>query len=130
MMIRIASCLALAVALIAADTAMASSLGQTIAEQGAGQAPPCSSCHGASFEGNPAVKAPALAGRPADYIVARLAHYASPEGHNALMKQVATALSPAQRTAVATYLSSLKPTPNPAAGATATPGSSPGRLRP
>jgi cytochrome c553 len=123
MMIKIAASFAGAMALLAAGAASAGAIGQAIAEQGNGQgAPPCSSCHGSTYEGNPAMKAPALAGLSSDYIVARLAHYAGPEGHNPLMKQVAMALSPSQRVAVAAYLSSLKATPKPAAGS-----GSPGR---
>jgi cytochrome c553 len=122
MMIKIAASIAGAVALLPAGGALAEPIGKTIAEQGNGQgAAPCSSCHGPNYEGNPAIKAPALAGLSSDYIAARLAHYASPEGHNPLMKQVATALSPSERVAVAMYLSSLKSTPKPAAGS-GTPG--------
>jgi cytochrome c553 len=40
-------------------------------------------------------------------ILARLAHYAGPTGHNAMMRQVATALSPAERQKVASYLAAL-----------------------
>ena len=46
-----------------------------------------------------------IAGLPAAYIEARLKHYESPEGHNALMRQAATSLSPAEARAAATYLS-------------------------
>ena len=82
--------------------------GRDIVEHGsAGGAPPCSSCHGAKLDGNPAIHAPAIAGLPAATIVGRLDHYASPEGHNALMKQVATALSHPEREAVAGYISRL-----------------------
>ncbi len=84
--------------------------GRSIVEHGnAHGAPPCSSCHGSGLDGNPAIHAPALAGRPAATIVARLEHYASPQGHNALMRQVATALSSSERQAVATYIAGLSP---------------------
>jgi cytochrome c553 len=80
--------------------------GRKIAEQGAAKgAAACSSCHGPTYQGNPALHAPPIAGLPAAYIEARLKHYASPEGHNALMRQVATSLSPAEARAVAAYLS-------------------------
>jgi cytochrome c553 len=122
-MIKTALSYLAALAALAPAAASAGMLGKSIAEQGNGQgAPPCSSCHGATYEGDPAIKAPALAGLPADYIVARLTHYASPEGHNPSMKLVATALSPSERVAVATYLASLKSGPKPAAGS-----GSPGR---
>ncbi len=82
--------------------------GRAIVEHGsAGGAPPCSSCHGANLGGNPAIHAPAIAGLPAATIVGRLDHYASPEGHNALMKQVATALTHPEREAAAGYISKL-----------------------
>jgi cytochrome c553 len=70
-------------------------------------APACLSCHGANLEGNPALKAPALAGLPAATVLARLAHYAGPDGHNVTMRSVATALDQSQRTAVANYIASL-----------------------
>jgi cytochrome c553 len=83
-------------------------LGRTMVEQGSpGGAPACTACHGAGLQGNLAAKVPAIAGRPADFIFARLVHYASPEGHNASMRQVAAALSPGERRAVANYVSKL-----------------------
>jgi cytochrome c553 len=111
-MIATASVFAGALAVMAAGTAAPSLSGMAIAEQGNGRgAPACASCHGAHFEGQPMIKAPALAGRPADFIVARLDHYAGPDGKNATMKMVATALSAADRRAVASYLAHLPPAP-------------------
>jgi cytochrome c553 len=82
--------------------------GSVIAHNGNGHgALACTTCHGQNFEGTLAVHAPALAGLPAATILARLAHYAGPKGHNEMMRQVATALSPADRRAVATYLAGL-----------------------
>jgi cytochrome c553 len=82
--------------------------GTEIAHHGNGDgAPACTSCHGEHFQGEPTLKAPALAGLPAAFILSRLAHYAGPDGHNPLMRQVATSLSPEEREAVADYLSSL-----------------------
>jgi len=84
--------------------------GRTIAHQGNGHgAMACDTCHAAHFQGNPAIRAPAIAGLPKAEILARLAHYAGPSGHNAMMRQVATSLTPSEREAVAAYLSSLKP---------------------
>jgi cytochrome c553 len=84
--------------------------GRTIAHDGNGHgAPACTACHGETFQGTPAIKAPALAGLPGDTILARLAHYAGPTGHNAMMRQVALSLTPAERHAVAGYLSALQP---------------------
>ena len=83
--------------------------GTEIAHDGNGDgAPACTSCHGEHFQGQPSLKAPALAGRPAAFILSRLAHYAGPDGHNPFMRQVATALRPEEREAVADYLSSLR----------------------
>ena len=80
--------------------------GKIIAEQGAGRGvAACSSCHGPGYQGVSALKAPPIAGLPAAYIAARLKHYASPEGHNALMRQVATSLTSDETRAVADYLS-------------------------
>jgi cytochrome c553 len=97
------------VIVISAVTLMAAGPdGKTIAYDGNGHgALPCSSCHGDHFQGNPGLHAPALAGLTAPFILARLAHYKSPAGHNAPMRQEATALSPAESQAVATYLASL-----------------------
>jgi cytochrome c553 len=82
--------------------------GMDIVEHGsANGAPACMSCHGAKLEGNAALKAPALAGLPAATVLARLAHYAGPDGHNATMRAVATALDQSKRTAVANYIASL-----------------------
>ena len=82
--------------------------GKTIAEQGNGHgATACVACHGQTFGGNPAIGAPALAGLPAATIEAKLVHYAGPAGHNPMMTPIATALTPAERDAVATYLASL-----------------------
>jgi cytochrome c553 len=83
--------------------------GKTIAYNGNGNgATSCDACHGAQFQGNPIIHAPAIAGLPAQFILSRLAHYKSPSGHNALMKQEASALSSAESQAVAAYLSGLQ----------------------
>lgn len=79
--------------------------GKKIAEQGNGRgAAACSSCHGQTYQGDRAMHAPPIAGLTAGYIETRLKHYASPAGHNALMRQVATSLSPAEAQAVAIFL--------------------------
>lgn len=84
--------------------------GRSIAHNGDGHgAPACVICHGENFQGSPGIRAPALAGLSQATILARLAHYAGPSGHNAMMRQVATALSQPERQAVAMYLSSLPP---------------------
>jgi cytochrome c553 len=84
--------------------------GHTIAYDGNGNgAMACTTCHGANFRGNAAIRAPALAGLSQATILARLAHYAGPTGHNAMMRQVATSLSITERQAVAAYLAGLPP---------------------
>jgi cytochrome c553 len=101
------------IGLVALSTRPADGIGLTgteIAHHGNDNgAPSCTTCHGERFQGEPTLKAPALAGLPGAFIVSRLAHYAGPDGHNALMRQVATALSPEERKAVAAYLSTLPP---------------------
>jgi cytochrome c553 len=82
--------------------------GSQIARTGNGHgAPACIACHGEQLEGDAALKTPALAGLPAEFVLSRLAHYAGPQGHNAMMRQVATGLSSEERQAVAIYLASL-----------------------
>lgn len=101
-----------AAAMLAASAAAMTHGGRRIAEHGndAG-APPCASCHGPRFKGDPSIGSPAIAGLQAKFIVQRLDHYAGPDGHNAIMRQVASALSPAERKEVAAYLSSLSTRP-------------------
>ncbi len=99
--------LAGAAVILAAATAPSHG-GQQIVEHGdSAGAPPCASCHGSRYEGNPTMKAPAIAGLPAAVIVQQLDHYAGPDGHNASMRGVASSLSPVERRQVAAYLSGL-----------------------
>jgi cytochrome c553 len=98
----------LALAGLMQTAAAPSTRGMDIVEHGnANGAPACQLCHGAGLEGNPALKAPALAGLPAATVLARLAHYAGADGHNPTMREVATALDPSERAAVANYIASL-----------------------
>jgi cytochrome c553 len=95
--------------MIALLVAAAGRDGSVIAHNGNGHgAPACTTCHGPNFQGTPTIRAPALAGLSAATILARLAHYAGPTGHNAMMRQVANALSPVERQAVASYLAGLQ----------------------
>ena len=95
--------------LVALLVAAAGPDGSVIAHNGNGHgAPACTTCHGPNFQGTPTIRAPALAGLSAATILARLAHYAGPTGHNAMMRQVANALSPVERQAVASYLAGLQ----------------------
>jgi cytochrome c553 len=85
-------------------------VGAQIALKGSSSgAPACTACHGENLQGIQALRSPRIAGLSEDYILARLAHYAGPDGHNAQMKQVATALGRNERQAVAAYLAGLKP---------------------
>jgi cytochrome c553 len=87
--------------------------GQDIVERGSPSgAPACISCHGSDLRGISSIKAPSIAGRPAAYILARLAHYGSPNGHNVMMKQVANILSDSDKQMVATYIAHLPITSN------------------
>jgi cytochrome c553 len=102
--------LALPVLALVSAVADISPIGSEIVRTGNGHgAPACIACHGEQLEGNAALKTPALAGLPAEFILSRLAHYAGPQGHNAMMRQVASALSSEERQAVASYLASLTP---------------------
>ena len=98
--------------LLALPLAAAAPDGRIIAEHGNGSGGmACVTCHGENFRGNAAIGAPALAGLPASEILARLAHFAGPDGHNAMMRAVALGLDPGERQAVAAYLASLKRVP-------------------
>jgi len=69
---------------------------------------PCAACHGANGAGNTSIGAPALAGLPASVIQTALMQYAAGDGGNAMMQQIAGALSPAEMAAVAAYFAGLK----------------------
>ena len=77
-------------------------------------APPCISCHGPKLEGLAAMVSPRIAGQSAAYVVAQLDAFAGGTRRNAIMLPVATALSPAERQALGTYLSTLTPVAAPA----------------
>jgi cytochrome c553 len=107
-MTRSQCALVAALALLTTAGAAPNPGGEKIAQQGNGHgAPACSICHGPNYGGNTALGAPALAGLAPAFILARLAHYAGPDGHNPPMRMVATSLDPAEREAVANYLSAL-----------------------
>jgi len=76
----------------------------------------CTACHGAEAEGNPALKAPALAGQRAWYLVRQLEHFASgirgahPEDETGQqMRPFAQSLEENQREQLVQYLSGLEP---------------------
>ena len=112
--------LALVAAGVLAATPVFAQSGRDIAMQGTKTgALACSACHGASGEGQPAAAIPRLTGLSAGYIVAQLASFADGTRKNDTMTPMATALTAAERKAVAAYYAGLK-LPKPAAPSTAT----------
>jgi len=82
--------------------------GRAIALHGnASGALPCAACHGVDGRGNAAIGAPRLAGLPAGVIVSALRDFSKGQGGNAMMQNIAGALSPAEMQAVAGYFSKL-----------------------
>jgi thiosulfate dehydrogenase len=76
-------------------------------------APACINCHGPHLLGNPALGYPRTAGQSAPYVVAQLEALASGARKNAVMLPIAKSLSPAEREALARYLSGLIVGPAP-----------------
>jgi hypothetical protein len=74
--------LMVALAVLGVQTAAGISLnGQEIAHQGnGGGAPACTTCHGKQFQGDAALKAPAVAGLQQAFILSRFAHFVGPDG--------------------------------------------------
>ena len=75
--------------------------------------PPCATCHGDEAKGNGEI--PRLAGQLNDYVIAKLTNWDKERGQiasepdtSALMQPIAHALTPAQITAVAAYVSTLE----------------------
>ena len=91
----------------AAGSAPAQS-GEQIAKQGgAGGAPACVACHGATGQGQAAADFPRLAGLNAGYLVKQLESFDGPTRTSSLMTPVAKLLSAVDRQAVAGYYASL-----------------------
>jgi cytochrome c553 len=74
----------------------------------------CAACHGPAGEGNAAAGFPALAAQVEGYLGHQLDAYANGAREQPIMNGIAKALSPAQRQALALYLSQL---PRPASAA-------------
>lgn len=90
------------------QTALAAPDGQAIASGGNGEgAMACSICHGSDGGGQAAAGFPRLAGLNANYLIKQLDDFASGARENSVMKPIASALSVAEREAVATYYSKL-----------------------
>ncbi|WP_229678924.1 c-type cytochrome [Dyella caseinilytica] len=88
--------------------------GATIAQQGNGHgAAPCMACHSADGGGQAAAGFPRLAGLPEAYLRKQLEDFANGTRVNATMQPVVSALSDADRDAVALYYGKL-PVPAPA----------------
>ncbi len=80
----------------------------TIVAQGNGHgAPACVTCHGPKMQGLVAMLTPRLAGQSAAYLVAQMDAFADGTRKNATMQPVASALTPAERQALAKYLAGL-----------------------
>lgn len=96
--------LALSVVMLLTNTAARAADAQDIANNGNGRgAHPCSSCHGSMGEGRPLAAYPRLAGLSAPYIEHQLNDFASGKRDNETMHQIAKALSPDERAAVAAF---------------------------
>ena len=82
----------------------------TIANQGAGGVVACASCHGK--DGGGQASFPRLAGINAAYLLKQMQDFASGSRDSAVMKPIADALSPDERSAMAGYYAEL-PIPAP-----------------
>ncbi len=81
--------------------------GSSIIARGAGTAPACATCHGATGQGNAAIGAPALAGDGAAYLREQLRNFASGQRVNPIMQPIAHALTQAERAAVAASFAAM-----------------------
>ncbi|HEY5612280.1 MAG TPA: c-type cytochrome [Lysobacter sp.] len=106
---------ALAILLLPAAPALAVDPA-TIANAGTATVVACASCHGK--DGGGMASFPRLAGMNAAYLLRQLQDFDSGSRGNAVMKPIATALSPADRNAMANYYAAL-PIPAALAGAAA-----------
>ncbi len=85
-----------------------------IVRQGNGRgAPSCISCHGPQLMGLAAMASPRIAGQDSTYVLAQLDAFAGGARNNAVMHPVASSLSPAERQALAAYVSRM-PVPSEA----------------
>lgn len=113
--------LALVVLLASISAALAAdprevALGREIAEGATlPEAMTCARCHGVLGIGRPAEETPRLAGQPRFYLHKQLDDFASGTRVSERMTPIASALTPAQREAVAAYYASLRSVPYPAA---------------
>lgn len=94
---------------VAAPTDAQRAAGAELANKGAGSIAACSTCHGASGEGQAAAGFPRLAGQASAYLRHELESYADGTRKNTVMEPIAKAMSPEQRAATAAYYASLAP---------------------
>lgn len=85
--------------------------GKALAEHGATGVPSCASCHGARFEGNRKLGAPALAGKDAADMMDSLYTMATNPNDHSEMANIARKLDMAERAAVTAWLSRLPAKP-------------------
>lgn len=91
----------------------------TIAAQGNGKgAAPCQTCHAPDGSGQASGGFPRLAGENAAYLQAQLEAFASGTRDNPVMKLQASALTEAERKALAIYFSKMPPVATPDAAGT------------
>lgn len=106
--LAILAALVLATCAVGAARAAAPPDAAHIAQAGNGHgAAPCMACHGTHGGGNDVAGYPRLAGLPAAYLRKQLDDYASGNRRNAVMQPNASALSPAEREAMARYYSAM-----------------------
>jgi cytochrome c553 len=77
----------------------------TLASRGGPGIPPCSGCHG--VDGGGQLLFPRLAGLSSMYMVKQLDDFSSGTRANAVMRPIASALSPTQRQAIAGYYAAM-----------------------
>ena len=82
--------------------------GAVIAAQGAGGAPPCAQCHGATGASDSSGAFPSIAGQSALYLEKQMRDFASSERANAIMTPIARALSADDTADVIQYYASNK----------------------
>lgn len=96
----------------ARDSAGNIATGETIFNEGKGDATACQGCHGANALGNDSMGAPRLANIGQVYIIKQLANFANdertPAGMGVVMNGIAKALSEQDRRDIAAYLDSLE----------------------
>jgi len=81
--------------------------GAVIAAQGTAGAPPCAQCHAFTGASDSSGAFPRIAGQPASYLARQLQDFRSRARANALMSQLAAALTPEDAVDVSAYYASM-----------------------